>query len=225
MPYVPSEKTVPPAEDRVMLDAVVRPLADEAASRITNNMSLVKVYQDIFIKVSKQLDILLAGKQIKDSVESRVAQAVYGLKQKYDYEGAHLGELNYAFTMFIQWVPEAKVKRGEWKEEFRYWVYALTVKALTYAQSHTETLKSGVSGVWEDIKDEYKREMNPAYEAAQMVKSGHCYFGPWYNRLIELVDEAGKHVGYQEVMLKRSEETLHLDVLDLQIVVRKKPQA
>lgn len=223
MPYVPSEKTVPPAEDRVVLGAVVRPLADEAASRITNNMSLVDVYQDIFIKVSKQLNNLLLGKKIKDGLEARVAQAIYGLKQKYDYEGAHLGEFNYAFTMFIQWVPEKKFKDGAWKEEFRYWVYALTVKALTYAQISTKNLESGVSGVWEDIKDEYKREMNPAYETAQMIKSGHCYFGPWYNRPIELVDESGRHVGYQEVQLKRSAETLNLDVLDLQIVVRKRP--
>lgn len=123
MPYVPSEKTVPPAEDRKILDAVVRPLADEAASRITNNMSLVKVYRDIFMKVSGQLDNLLLGNHIHGGPEASVAQAIYGLNNKYGYEGA------------------------------------------------------------------------------QMEKSGHCYFGPWYNR------------------------PLHQDILGGEIVVRRKPAA
>src|SRR3989338_350145 len=100
MPYVGSHKTVPPAEDRVILDAVVRPLADEAANLITDNMSLVDVYQDIFLKVSKKLDRLLLGKSTSrlprliwdNTLEAQLAQAIYGLKQKYDYEGAHLGE-------------------------------------------------------------------------------------------------------------------------------------
>lgn len=234
MPYVGSEKTKPPAKDRMILDAVVRPLADEAASRITGNMSLADVYQDIFIKVSKRLDRLVRGKSLHwwswmvdddddHSRETALARAICGLKKHYGYEGAHLGELNYAFTMFIQWVPEKKLKDGVWKEEFRYWVYALTVKALTYTQIATKNFKSGVSGVWEDIKDEYKREMNPPYEIAQMLKSGHCYFGLWYMRPIEVVYDTGEKIGHIEIALKRSEETLHKDILDGQIVVRRKP--
>ena len=61
-----------------------------------------------------------------------------------------------------------------------------------------------------------------SYEAAQILKSGDCYNTPYYTRLIEIVDENGNLIGHQEVMLKRSEATVGQDLLDWQIVVRKR---
>ncbi len=138
------------------------------------------------------------------------------------YEGAYLGEFNYSFTRFIQRVPEIMVENRTWTEELRYWLYAATVQALTYAQSKTEDLDNGISGVFEDIKDEYKRRVNTAYEAAQIIKSGDCYNTPYYTRVVEVVDEKGRVLGHMEIMLKRSPETLNKDVLDGQIVLKKK---
>lgn len=83
----------------------------------------------------------------------------YDVSAKYGYEGAYLGECNYVWTRFIQRVPQIKVARGEWKEsdELRYWLYACTVEALTCAAAQTQAWDIGLGGVFEDIKDEYKR--------------------------------------------------------------------
>lgn len=140
----------------------------------------------------------------------------------YDYEGAYLGELNYAITRFIQRVPQIKVKKGEWKQELRYWLYAATIEALTDTANRMSDKNTGISGVFIDIKDEYKRRVNTAYEAEQIIKSGDAYDAPYYTKLIEVADENGKIVGHMEVMLKRNDETLRKDSLNAQIVVKKK---
>ena len=146
--------------------------------------------------------------------------------EKYGYEGAHEGILNYTITTLIQRVPACKVERGEWKEEFRYWIYATTVSALMQTAfwylSHHDPFVIG--GVFVDIKDEYKRRVNTAYEAAQIAKSGDCYDAPYYTRLVEVVDHNGNHVGYQEVMLKRDANTLNIDILSGKIVLRPQRQ-
>jgi hypothetical protein len=155
--------------------------------------------------------------------QEKLAQAVWDAGEQYGYEGAFLGELNYAITRLIQVVPKMLVTQGAWKEELRYWVYARTVSALVYTTQHTEHFDLGIDGVFEDIKDEYKRRVNTAYEAAQIIKSGDCYDTPYYTRLVEVVDEFENVTGHQEIMLKRDEKTLRQDVLDYQFVVRKRP--
>ena len=81
----------------------------------------------------------------------------------------------------------------------------------------------GIGGVFEDVKDEYKRRVNTAYEAAQIVKNGDCYDTPYYTKLIEVIDSDGHHVGYQEVMVKRSHFTVGFDTIPYcQIVASKK---
>ena len=227
MPYVPSHKTNPPAEDRAILDPIVRQLANETAEEITDNSKLLGVYQEKFLHLATLLRGRLFEEQsaVNHGTVGELAEAIYQLDRKYGYYGAYEGELNYSVTMFIQWVPERKVALGEWKEsdELRYWLYGATVKALTWVAHKTIDWNDAISGVFEDIKDEYKNEVNRPYETAQMLKSGHCYFTPWYCRIIELVDEEGNYVGHQEVHLKRSEETLHVDLLPWQIVVRRRP--
>lgn len=162
------------------------------------------------------------GSEVGSNAEIALAQTIYDVGAKYDYEGAYLGEFNYAFTRFIQRVPQLKVQSGAWAQELRYWLYASTVSALAYASRHTEDLDIGVDGVFIDIKDEYKRRVNTAYEAEQILKSGDCYDTPYYTRLVEVVDENGTLVGYQEIMLKRSESTLGQDLLNGRIVLKSK---
>ncbi len=223
MPYVPSEKTLPPAEDRKILDEAVEPVARKAVAAITTNFSLIKEYKRVFRAVAGRIHRLLSVcVESPDNPETNLAKAIYEVGAKYGYEGAFLGELNYSITRLIQRVPQIMVENGAWKEELRYWLYAATVEALTYAQDQTKTLGVGISGVFEDIKDEYKWRVNRSYEAAQIIKSGDCYDTPYYGRLVEVVDEEGKHIGYMEVWLKRSPETVNLDVLKGQIVLKKK---
>lgn len=223
MPYVPSKKTDGRSEDREILDAVVETVAQNIASEITNNFSLIEKYKLLFDNIAITLKLLYEGKvTTSDDPQIKLAKTIYEQGEKYGYEGAFLGELNYAITRLIQRVPQIKVKSGDWKEEFRYWLYAATVDALTYAARRNSELGIGVGGAFEDIKDEYKRRMNIAYEASQIIKSGDCYDGPYYTRLVEVVRKNGRHVGYQEIMLKRNPKTVDADILPFKLIVSEK---
>lgn len=157
MPYVPSEKTEPPAEDRKILD----PIAKEAA------------------------------------------EAIAAVAKKYDYTGAFLGELNFFITRILNHLPRALVKTGESQSELKY------------------VLQAGMFGVLIDVLLEYKIRVNPAYEIAQIIKSGDCYDTPYYNKPVEVVDESGKIVGHVYVNMKRSDKTVGQDVLEgVQIVLK-----
>lgn len=222
MPYVPSKKTNGESTDREILDQAVESLAGALALRISNNLSLITEYKAVFSKVATELRLLLLGERPNQHLEAALAYAIYQVGATYDYEGAYLGELNYAITRLIQRAPQLKVQNGTWQQEFRYWLYAATVEALVWASHETKDLGIGVSGVFEDIKDEYKRRVNAAYEAEQILKSGDCYDTPHYSRLVEIIDETGTVIGHQEIMLKRSDATLGQDVLTVQMVARKK---
>jgi hypothetical protein len=214
MPYVPSKKTDGKSTDREQLDLAVETLAREAATRITNNLSLIRVYRNIFASITSYLTFTpLPTSFLSNEPAFALAQAILEVGSKYEYEGAFLGELNYSITRFIQRVPQIKVERKEWAQEIRYWLYAATVEALTLAANQAQAANIGVGGVFEDIKDEYKRRVNTAYEAEQILKSGDCYDTPYYTRLVRVVKEDGTLVGHQEVMLKRSDETLNVDLL------------
>jgi len=223
MPYVPSRKIN--AEDREILDPVIEEVAEYVASRITTNLSLIWVYRSVFIRLARSLRDCVMGMGGCLTTQPQVrelARAIYRVSEKYDYEGAHLGELNYAITRLIQRVPRLKVESSDWDQELRYWIYACTVDALVWASCRTHSFGVGASGVFEDVKDEYKRRVNIAYEAAQIIKSGDCYVTPYYTRLIKVIDErTGEVIGHQEVMLKRGVDTVGCDVLDWQIIARR----
>jgi hypothetical protein len=227
MPYVPSEKSEPKAQDRKIIDAAVEPMAKAATMAISSNLSLIETYCEVFRAVATWLNYFRTGpKHVSNwprGPEYRLAQAIWDTGATYEYEGAYLGELNYAMTRFIQRVPRMKVEAGEWKDEFRYWLYAATVEALTHAAAETLDWGAGVSGVFTDIKDEYKRRVNTSYEAAQILKNGDCYDTPYYTKLVEVVDDRGNHVGYIEIMVKRSDWMLKRDLLDVQLVLRTPP--
>ena len=227
MPYVPSKKTDGKSSDREIIDEALRPLVQKVAKEITNNFSLRKIYQRVFVEVASNLQYFLWKKPITVSssyLEWELAKAICIASAKSDYGGAYLGEFNYAITRFIQRVPQIKVERGDWEDEFRYWLYAETVSALIYASRHTESLNIGVDGVFIDIKDEYKWRVNRSYETAQIIKSGDCYSTPYYNKPVEVVNEIGIHVGYVYIDVKRDKMTLNIDELDYQLVLKKKNQ-
>jgi len=149
MPYVPSEKTNPPANDR-------------------NNLEpLAKVVADTIAKIAAT----------------------------YNYDGAFAGELNFFLTRLLNHLPRSLMEKQGFKEEIRYWMQPL------------------MYGILLDVALEHKRRVNTAYEAAQIIKSGDCYDTPYYTRLIEVENKQGEHIGYQEVMLKRSDTTINQDVI------------
>ncbi len=226
MPYVPSKKTDGKAEDREIIDRAVEIAATAAAKSITDNRSLIRVYKKEFLDTALALALLMNGEAEKDPsyVPTALATAAHEAAKPYGYQLAELGELNYAITRFIQRVPQLMVANGKWpaKDEIRYWLYAGTASALIHASRHTEDLELGIDGVFKDIKDEYKWRVNRSYEIAQIIKSGDCYDTPFYNKPLKLVDEDGKEVGYVDVCVVRSPETLGKDTLDFDLVLRKR---
>lgn len=222
MPYVPSLKTDGKSQDRILIDAAVETLASTLVTLNTNNFSVLANYKVMFGSIGDSLVALT--KDPHHIVPSKLAEVIFNVGASYKYEGAFLGELNYALTRLIQRVPQLMVKTGKWaeKDEIRYWLYAMTVEALIWAASAFKNSNMGIGGVFEDVKDEYKRRVNPSYEAAQIIKSGDCYDTPYYNRLVKIVDEDGKEVGKILVDMVRSEETLHKDILDGELVLRTK---
>lgn len=224
MPYVPSKKTDGKSTDREILNVVIEGLALKLADQISNNLSLVKFYIRSFLKTARLLRRLLRGWPIlfTESPEAKLAIAIYKTSKLYGYEGAYLGELNYPIFRILQRVPQILVMRGVWKNELRYWLYACGVEALFAVALKTAKWGVGIGGVMIDIKDEYKRRINLPYEAEQIIRHGDCVDAVYYTRIAEVVDESGNKIGYQEVMLKKSDDTLFKDVLGYQIVVRKK---
>jgi hypothetical protein len=224
MPYVPSIKTDGKSQDRILIDAEVEKVAKELA--VTSGFALLTIYKNFFVGIVNDLTAMqeaaLSPVTFLTSPVHPLARVVFDLGLGYGYEGAFLGELNYAITRLIQRVPQVMVSTGQWpeKNELRYWLYAITTQALTYASVLHAYNPFGIGGVFEDIKDEYKWRVNRPYEIAQILKSGDCYDTPYYSRVIEVVDEAGTVIGHQEVMLKRSPETLNVDVLPFRVVVQ-----
>jgi hypothetical protein len=219
MPYVPSVKTDGKSTDRVLIDEQVE-FAAKAVTAYRGNFGILRGYKWLFETLGRDLTAL--SEKSPYGTVMPLAETIFNLGAGYGYDGAFLGELNYAITRVIQRVPQLMVASGQWKEkdELRYWLYAVTVQALIYASNGFADNEYGIGGVFVDIKDEYKRRVNTAYEAAQIVKSGDCFDTPYYTRLIELVDgETGKVIGHQEVMLKRSPETVGQDVLPYRVFV------
>jgi hypothetical protein len=230
MPYVPSVKTDGKSQDRVLIDREVEK-ASRALATVTG-FKLLTAYKTFLAQIASDLTALQAASASAGDVPSNpnfsvntdvhpFAKTIFDLGANYGYEGAFLGELNYAITRLIQRVPQIMVDTKQWKttDEIRYWLYAITVQALTFIATLHANNDYGIGGVFEDIKDEYKRRVNTSYEAAQILKSGDCYDTPFYTRLIEVIAGDGNHLGYIEVMLARSEDTLHKDVLDSKLVL------
>jgi hypothetical protein len=139
-----------------------------------------------------------------------LAQTLFAAAESYATRGGWLGELNYSLTRLIQAVPLKMVRKGAWTEALRYWLYAETVGALTrtaydlHDRFGNDWIGNGLCGVFEDVKDEYKRRVNTAYEAAQILKSGDCYEMTSYRTQL-VPTEVGGAKGWTEVMLPKQE--------------------
>ncbi len=108
MPYVPSEKTDGKSQDRNLIDAKVKVLASFVSKSINTN----KDFKNSYIKILKELgEILIALEKHTKEQGSHfytfdLARTIHEVGSKYEYEGAFLGELNYAVTRLIQEVPK-----------------------------------------------------------------------------------------------------------------------
>ncbi len=227
MPYVSSKKTDGKSRDRLILDKAV----DDAANEIIRRFRLEKKQRQsecliieclaaAFFQIGGNLKSILIGYKVNTHCPlGLLAKKISTIASYYEYDEAWMGELNYAITRLLQVIPRKLVRGSRWTSEFRYWIYAGFVGALIQASSFFSDLSGGdwrdlsLSGVFEDVKDEYKRRVNVAYEATQINKSGDCYDTPYYTRLVEVLDEEGNHFGFQEVMLRRTPETLNADIV------------
>lgn len=232
MPYIASKKTSKDqvkglkdkegrALDRKLINEEVIKLSKYIATRIDENNDIIKVYLHSFSVIGSIIEEILDRlkredfESILNNLEKiyisaleyiPIIQTIMVVSYAYGYQGAFLGELNYAITRLIQEVPKRLVEQGKQKSELKYLIYVLTISALIRARDLFFDFENGIDGVFEDVKDEYKRRVNTSYEAAQIVKSGDCYDTPYYTKLIKLVDQSGKHLGYQEIMIKREND-------------------
>ncbi len=221
MPYVPSKKTDGVSTDRELIDKVVEVLSQDLAFQIVNNYDLKTVYTDSFLNIGQ----MILSNYRDSSNEAIFIDKILNVGKKYDYEGAFLGELNYGITRVIQRVPQILAEQGKCGlvkgKELRYWLYAMTVASLiTVANKLSLEDNIGISGVFEDVKDEYKVRVNKSYEIEQILKSGDCYDTPYFNKVVEVVDESGKNVGYTYIELKNDGKNVKLDKMPYKLVVQ-----
>ena len=207
MPYIPPQ-------NRPAIDRMVDDVAEELAQKLVEQGQPAEIsshYRRTFMETAEFISQSERNrKPLARSSSERLAQTLLEKAAPYGIQGGWTGELNYALTMLIQKVPHWMAKRGVWEEALRYWVYAQTVGALTrtayalHACSENDYIGNGLTGVFEDVKDEYKRRVNTAYEAAQILKSGDCYdFVPFRTCLVPVT--VGNTKGYQEIMLPKQE--------------------
>jgi hypothetical protein len=203
MPYIARE-------ERPALDRRVAALAEEIAVELVKKNGDTDVsyeYRSAFKRIAKTLRDLESGAKPKRmGAPERLAVEIFEGAKKHKQRGAWLGNLNYSITRVIQAVPAVMVRRRAWKEEFRYWLYAQTVGALErsamdcHAGGTDDWFYDGLVGVLVDVKDEYKRRVNAAYEAVQIMKSGDCYDTPYRTEVFEVRGKGGVLEGYQETM-------------------------
>ena len=220
MPYIPPANRPP-------IDEAVGALAEEIASRLAGGGHTPVVGSttlpgrrgaEVSVEYRGALNAVagfIADLERDPSVApktapQRLAAVIVQVARGYNQQGGWLGELNYAVTRLVQAVPAAMVRRGAWTEYLRYWLYAETVGALTrvaydiHDNLGDDWIANGLAGVFEDIKDEYKRRVNTAYEAAQIRKSGDCYdLAPFHTQLVATTVDGVE--GWVEVMLAQHE--------------------
>ena len=207
MPYIPPQH-------RPSIDAAVDAVATEIAESLRKDSKTAEIselYRHAFGRIADAIDSLESGASVGAAAPERLACAIVDAAKGYHTKGGWLGELNYALTMLIQQVPLKMKASGDWDEALRYWIYAETVGALVrtsqemHARHRNHWVGNGLAGVFEDVKDEYKRRVNTAYEAAQILKSGDCFDAtPYRTRLVPFEHEGVR--GYIEIMLPKAAE-------------------
>jgi hypothetical protein len=207
MPYIAREER--PAIDKVV-DQLAERISGDLARGSNKETDVSVYYRRTFVAIAEAL-ARLERAETAHQEEAEGAQAlafeIFGGPSAAPSKdrGSWLGRLNYALTRLIQVVPEKMVEKGIWREEFRYWVYALTVGALARAAIEVDGMGDdwpidGLVGVLVDVKDEYKRRVNAAYETFQIRRSGDCYNTRYRTELSEVKDSSGRVIGYADVM-------------------------
>jgi hypothetical protein len=207
MPYIAREER--PAIDKVV-DQLAERISGDLARGSNKETDISVYYRRTFVAIAEALARLeRAGTVQQEEAEGAQALAfeIFGEPSAGPSRdtGSWLGRLNYALTRLIQVVPEKMVEKGVWREEFRYWVYAQTVGALARAAMEVDGMGDewpidGLVGVFVDVKDEYKRRVNAAYETFQIRRSGDCYNTRYRTELSEVKDSSGRVIGYADVM-------------------------
>lgn len=128
MPYIP-------AANRPPIDEKVAALADEIAAAMVLNRHTAEIsthYRRAFLEIADFLSALERGTAGKPaSAAQHVAATIVEVSRAAGVKGGWTGELNYAITRLIQYVPHAMRLRKAWDQSLRYWIYAQTVGALT----------------------------------------------------------------------------------------------
>jgi len=213
MPYVPKE-------DRKLINKDVKKVVKEIVKDIKEPIDVFEKFYDCVRQVCSTIRATEEGYgSTLFNVYQELGRIIYDVARKYNYTGAWLGELNYATTRLVQEIPKILVEIGLMKTELRYWYHAEIVGYLGALTHHFQSIQNtnwidqGFAGVFEDVKDEYKRRVNTAYEADQIIKSGDCYDTPYYTRLANIENYMGEVIGHIEIMLKRTEKTLRKDIV------------
>lgn len=208
MPYISPQ-------NRPAIDDAVEKLANELSDKLVakeSSGSISEDYRKVFMEISNYIVMSEAGQEPSGSLSSakEIGKVIMSNSRKSETQGGWHGELNYAITRLIQWVPFEMHRRKEWDQAFRYWLYAQTVGALVRTSYEiddkfgNEWVANGLAGVFEDIKDEYKRRVNTSYERLQISKSGDCYEkSPFKTQLTEFEHNGIK--GWIEIMLPQEE--------------------
>lgn len=202
MPYIDA-KDRPAIDEKV--DALANELATKLIERLNGDTEISLCYKESMLTIANAIDDLEQGKKENlGGAEEELARAIFSGAGKHGYRGAWLGGFDYAMTRLIQVVPAKMVEKRAWNEDFRFWIYSQTVGALTraamtiHSQGKSDWVTDGLVGVLTDVKDEYKRRVNSAYETFQIVKSGDCYDTRYRTQLVSFGE--GKAAGYQEIM-------------------------
>ena len=207
MPYIPPNNR-PPIDEAV--DVLAKEIADameanKETAELGSRLRLAFMAVARYIRDSESGKPPAASGKTQDPAQA-LARRILDIATSYGIKGGWTGELNYVVTRLLQAVPYQLYKRGEWQEPLRYWIYAEAVGALTrtawdlHAECADDYIGNGLCGVFIDIKDEYKRRVNTAYEAAQIMKSGDCYDRTTFRTQLVPVIVNGVE-GYQEIML------------------------
>jgi hypothetical protein len=223
MPYIQNEK------DRFLIDCEVGNVAHEIINS-NGNEPVIRIFDKFYQSMRDTCMIIDACQKCfgvtVPSAAKQLGRTIFNISEQYNYLGAWLGILNYATTRLIQVLPKLLVEEGLMKVEFRYWYYAEIVGYLgalvKYFQDidNINWIDQGFAGVLEDVKDEYKRRVNIAYEAQQIIDNGDCYDTPYYTKLVEVYDQQNQPCGYAEIMVKRSDSTLGKRVIGkMQIIL------
>jgi hypothetical protein len=205
MPYI-SAKDRPPIDEKT--EAVADELASKLSRKLNGDTEISLCYKQSFLDISNTLRRLEEGRKRTSPRRKaeQLAHEIFVQARKHGYRGAWLGAFDYALTRLIQSVPAKMVEKRKWNEAFRFWVYAQTVGALerttmiVHSQGKDDWITDALVGVLTDVKDEYKRRVNAAYEAFQIEKSGDCFDTRYRTDLVSVKDREGKVIGYQEIM-------------------------